>query len=162
MPNGETTIGEELIRPTELYVKPIVALFEKEYEINGLAHITGGGFTNLIRLKKGVVYEINDLPETPEIFKLIYEQNVDIKEMYRVFNMGVGFVVICDEKEAEKIMATWDHYLMYLRKSRQDDPNETVEEVLAKHETRLQEYALREFGVAPIYRTKFIRFLDKE
>ena len=54
MPNGETTIGEELIRPTELYVKPIVALFEKEYNINGLAHITGGGFTNLRRLKKGV------------------------------------------------------------------------------------------------------------
>ena len=88
MPNGETTIGEELIRPTELYVKPIVALFEKEYNINGLAHITGGGFTNLRRLKKGVGYEITNLPEVPEIFKLIYEQNVDIKEMYKVFNMG--------------------------------------------------------------------------
>lgn len=40
----------------------------------------------------------------------------------------------------------WEHYLMYLRKSRQDDPRETVEEVLEKHETQLQEYALREFG----------------
>ena len=101
MPNSDTTIGEELIRPTELYVKPIVALFEKEYNINGLAHITGGGFTNLRRLKKGVGYNITDLPEVPEIFKLIYEQNVDIKEMYKVFNMGVGFVVICEENEAE-------------------------------------------------------------
>lgn len=110
MPNGETTIGEELIRPTELYVKPIVALFEEGYEINGLAHITGGGFTNLRRLKKGVGYEINDLPETPEIFKLIYEQNVDIKEMYKVFNMGIGFVVICGEAEAEKIMGTLNEY----------------------------------------------------
>lgn len=52
MPNCDTTIGEELIRPTELYVKPIVALFKEEYEIHGLAHITGGGFTNLRRLKK--------------------------------------------------------------------------------------------------------------
>ena len=110
MPNGKTTIGEELIRPTELYVKPIVALFEKEYDINGLAHITGGGFTNLRRLKKGVGYEINNLPEVPEIFKLIYEQNVDIKEMYKVFNMGVGFVVICDEKEADNIMNTLKEY----------------------------------------------------
>ena len=110
MPNGDTTIGEELIRPTELYVKPIVALFEKEYNINGLAHITGGGFTNLRRLKKGVGYDINDLPEVPEIFKLIYEQNVDIKEMYKVFNMGVGFVVIAEENEAEKIMDTLKEY----------------------------------------------------
>lgn len=42
--------------------------------------------------------------------------------------------------------ATWEQYIIYLRKSRQDDPRETVEEVLAKHETMLQEYALREFG----------------
>ena len=55
-------------------------------------------------------YEITDLPEVPEIFKLIYEQNVDIKEMYRVFNMGVGFVVICDEEEADKIMDTLKEY----------------------------------------------------
>jgi phosphoribosylformylglycinamidine cyclo-ligase len=57
-----------------------------------------------------VGYDINDLPEVPEIFKLIYEQNVDIKEMYKVFNMGVGFVVICDETEADKIMETLKEY----------------------------------------------------
>ena len=44
------------------------------------------------------------------------------------------------------IFATWEQYIIYLRKSRQDDPRETVEEVLAKHETMLQEYAVREFG----------------
>ena len=110
MPNKDTTIGEELIRPTELYVEPVVALFKKEYEIHGLAHITGGGFTNLKRLKKGVGYEITTLPEVPEIFKLIYKQNVDIKEMYKVFNMGIGFVVITDENEAEKIMDTLNEY----------------------------------------------------
>ena len=106
MPNSETTIGEELLRPTELYVKPIVSLFKKDYDIHGLAHITGGGFTNLRRLKKGVGYEINSLPEVPEIFKLIYAQDVDLKEMYKVFNMGVGFVVITTNDEAEKIMET--------------------------------------------------------
>lgn len=110
MPNCDTTIGEELIRPTELYVKPIVALFKEEYGIHGLAHITGGGFTNLRRLKKGVGYNIYDLPEAPEIFKLIYQQNVPLEEMYKVFNMGVGFVVITSENEAEKIMKTLKEY----------------------------------------------------
>ena len=106
MPNSETTIGEELLRPTELYVKPIVSLFKKDYDIHGLAHITGGGFTNLRRLKKSVGYEINSLPEVPEIFKLIYAQDVDLKEMYKVFNMGVGFVVITTNEDAGKIMET--------------------------------------------------------
>ncbi len=110
MPNCNTTIGEELLRPTELYVEPIVALFKKEYEINGLAHITGGGFTNLRRLKKGVGYNINNLPETPEIFKLIYKQNVPLEEMYKVFNMGVGFVVITTKEESEKIIETLNDY----------------------------------------------------
>ena len=110
MPNCDTTIGEELIRPTELYVKPIVALFKEEYDIHGLAHITGGGFTNLRRLKKGVGYDIYDLPEAPEIFKLIYQQNVPLEEMYKVFNMGIGFVVITNENEAEKIMETLKDY----------------------------------------------------
>lgn len=110
MPNSDSTIGEELLRPTELYVKPIVALFKENYDIKGLAHITGGGFTNLKRLKKGVGYEINQLPEVPEIFKLIYKQNVDIKEMYKVFNMGIGFVVIAEENEADKIMSTLKEY----------------------------------------------------
>lgn len=110
MPNSDSTIGEELLRPTELYVQPIVALFKENYDIKGLAHITGGGFTNLKRLKKGVGYEINQLPEVPEIFKLIYKQNVDIKEMYKVFNMGIGFVVIAEENEADKIMSTLKEY----------------------------------------------------
>ena len=61
-------------------------------------------------MKKGIGYEITDLPEIPEIFKLIYEQNVDIEEMYKVFNMGIGFVVITEENEAEKIMDTLKEY----------------------------------------------------
>ena len=110
MPNGQTTVGEELLKPTELYVKPIVELFNRNYDIHGLAHITGGGFTNLRRLKKGVGYEINSLPEVPEIFKLIYEQVNDLREMYKVFNMGVGFVVIASEDESDKIIETLNEY----------------------------------------------------
>ena len=106
----------EYMQTHKLYTIPKIAslekqkLFKENYKINGLAHITGGGFTNLKRLKKNVGYEINDLPEVPEIFKLIYEQNVPLKEMYKVFNMGVGFVVITEEEEADKIMETLKEY----------------------------------------------------
>lgn len=102
--NSETTIGEELLRPTELYVKPIVKLLNKEFNIKGLAHITGGGFNNLKRLKKDVGFHINNLPEPQEIFKLICDQNVSLEEMYKVFNMGIGFVVIVSEKDSEKVL----------------------------------------------------------
>ncbi len=104
IPNTNTTVGEELLKPTKLYVKPIVDLFNTDFEIHGLAHITGGGFTNLQRLKKGIGFEINNLPEPQEIFKLIYQQNVPLKEMYKVFNMGIGFVVIAKAEEAKDII----------------------------------------------------------
>ena len=105
LPNDSTTtIGEELLKPTEIYVKPIVKLLKENLNIKGLAHITGGGFTNLKRLKKGIGFDVDNLPEPQEIFKLIYNQDVTLEEMYKVFNMGVGFVVIAPEEESEEII----------------------------------------------------------
>lgn len=105
LPNDQnTTIGKELLRPTELYVKPIVDLLENNLNIKGLAHITGGGFNNLKRLNKNVGFDINNLPEPQEIFKLIYNQGVSLEEMYKVFNMGIGFVVIVSEEDADKAL----------------------------------------------------------
>ncbi len=106
VPNTDSTIGEELLKPTQLYVKPIVKLLKEDFDIHGLAHITGGGFTNLQRLKKGIGFDINNLPEPQEIFKLIKEQDVSLKEMYKVFNMGIGFVIIVSKEEAEDIINT--------------------------------------------------------
>lgn len=108
--NSEITIGEELLRPTELYVEPIVNLLKEGFDIKGLAHITGGGFTNLKRLNKKVGFDIYNLPEPQEIFKLIYNQNVPLEEMYKVFNMGIGFVVVAKEKDTEKILNTLNKY----------------------------------------------------
>ncbi|MCC7554276.1 MAG: phosphoribosylformylglycinamidine cyclo-ligase [Methanobacteriaceae archaeon] len=104
LPDSDITIGEELLKPTEIYVKPVVDLFKKDFNIKGLAHITGGGFTNLKRLKKGIGFKIDNLPEPQEIFKLIYKQNISIEEMYKVFNMGIGFVIIADREESQKIL----------------------------------------------------------
>lgn len=104
-PNDSSlSIGEELLKPTEIYVKPIIKLLKEDLNIKGLAHITGGGFTNLKRLKKTVGYELNNLPEPQSIFKLIYNQNVSLKEMYKVFNMGIGFVIIVDKNDVLDVL----------------------------------------------------------
>jgi phosphoribosylformylglycinamidine cyclo-ligase len=95
------TLGEELLCPTEIYVRGITALWDAGVETRGLAHITSDGLANLCRLEARVGYEIRELPPTPEIFKLISEVGeVESREMYRVFNMGIGFVVVTPAESA--------------------------------------------------------------
>ena len=98
---GVGVIGDALLKPTEIYTEPILEMVKK-CKINGLAHITGGAFTKLMRLKK-IGYEINDLPKTPPIMKLIEEQGVKSEEMYKTFNMGVGFCVIAPKDQTARI-----------------------------------------------------------
>lgn len=96
-------IGEVLLTPTKIYVKPIINLL-KNYKINGMAHITGGGFyENIPRIFKEnltAVIERNSLI-IPDIFKYIQALGVPEDEMYNTFNMGTGFV-LCVEKEDVK------------------------------------------------------------
>ena len=94
----ELKVGEELLTPTAIYVQPIVELLKQMLEVHGLAHITGGGFKNLKRLKKGIGYDITKLPEPQPIFRSMHSLGVPLEEMYRVFNMGIGFVVILKQK----------------------------------------------------------------
>ncbi|WP_414470201.1 phosphoribosylformylglycinamidine cyclo-ligase [Methanobacterium sp. ACI-7] len=100
--NPDTTVGEELLRPTAIYVQPVIDLLNSGIEIHGLAHITGGGVLNLKRLKKGIGYDIDNVPEPYPIFKSMIACDVPLEEMYKVFNMNVGFVVIVNEKDAQK------------------------------------------------------------
>ena len=100
---GVGVIGEALLTPTEIYVKPVLEMIQK-CRINGLAHITGGAFTKLTRLKH-IGYEIDNLPEIPPIMQLIEEQGVKPEEMYQTFNMGVGFCVICPKEQVSEIKA---------------------------------------------------------
>jgi phosphoribosylformylglycinamidine cyclo-ligase len=105
-------LGEELLRPTQIYVKPIVALLRSEVDVRGLAHITSGGTKNLLRLAAPVAYEIDDpLPVLP-IFGLIQERGeVAEAEMYEVFNMGCGFCVVVPEAdEAPALELLRGHY----------------------------------------------------
>jgi phosphoribosylformylglycinamidine cyclo-ligase len=96
------TLGEELLEPTEIYVRAVVDLWGEGIETRGLVHITGDGLVNLCRLDAEVGFRIEELPEIPAIFKLIREVgNIADEEMYRVFNMGIGFVVIVPHAQAD-------------------------------------------------------------
>ena len=98
-------IGDALLEPTEIYVKPVLEILD-ECDIHGLAHITGGSFSKLTRLR-GVGFEIDSLPPTPPIMNLIADQGVEPGEMYRTFNMGVGFCVVAPETESDQIISAF-------------------------------------------------------
>ena len=103
-----TSIGNLLLEPTKIYVKTILQLLETT-TIKGMAHITGGGLIeNVPRiLPEGLTAEIDaaSFPRPP-IFDLIQKiGSVDHQEMYRVFNMGIGMVLIVDPADAEKVLA---------------------------------------------------------
>jgi phosphoribosylformylglycinamidine cyclo-ligase len=99
MPGGDKTIGEELLTPTRIYHE-IVELVSK-CDVHGLAHITGSGLLKLRRITP-LGFEITDPMPPQSIFRFLQEQgNVDDAEMYRTFNMGMGFLVVLDESEAK-------------------------------------------------------------
>jgi phosphoribosylformylglycinamidine cyclo-ligase len=95
-------LGDVLLEPTEIYVKPVLELLRSEVEVRGLAHITSGGLGNLLRLAADVGYEIDDPLPVPPIFELIQERAaVADAEMSDVFNMGCGFCVVVDPEHLE-------------------------------------------------------------
>ena len=101
------TIGEEVLEPTKLYVKPILPLLEENL-VKGIAHITGGSFyDNIPRiLPKGLGVMINSdaWPVLP-IFRLLQEWgHVESKEMYHTFNMGIGMVLVVKPELVERVV----------------------------------------------------------
>jgi phosphoribosylformylglycinamidine cyclo-ligase len=94
-------LGEILLEPTEVYVSAVRGLLSSSADVRGLAHITGDGLSNLLRLAAPVGYEIDDPLPVPPIFDLIAELGeVPEDEMYEVFNMGCGFVCVVAERDA--------------------------------------------------------------
>ncbi|HVO53723.1 MAG TPA: phosphoribosylformylglycinamidine cyclo-ligase [Solirubrobacterales bacterium] len=93
-------LGEALLEPTEIYVKPVVELLRSAIDVRGLAHVTSGGTGNLLRLAAAVGYEIDSPLPVPPIFELIAERGeVSDEEMHEVFNMGCGFCVVVPESD---------------------------------------------------------------
>lgn len=102
-----STLGEELLRPTKIYVKPILNVL-KNFEINGMAHITGGGFIENIprMLPEGIGAEIDygSWPIQP-IFDLLEEiGELKREEMFNIFNMGIGMVMAIQEENLHDII----------------------------------------------------------
>ncbi len=98
---GVGVIGDALLKPTEIYTNPVLEI-NRKCKVGGFAHITGGAFTKLLRLKN-TGYQIDSLPKIPPIMELVKEQGVRSEEMYKTFNMGVGFCVIASKDQAEMI-----------------------------------------------------------
>jgi phosphoribosylformylglycinamidine cyclo-ligase len=101
---GGASVADVLLEPTVIYVRAALALLRSGVPVHGLAHITGGGLTNLLRLGGG--YAIEDpLPVTP-VFDLVAKLGqVSAAEMWEVFNMGCGLVAIVPEAHADEAAA---------------------------------------------------------
>ena len=106
LPGTNQTFGEALLATHRSFLKPVSKLMERGIKISGMAHITGGGFQDNIPrvLPKAVNAEIDRSSwEVPTIFKYIQNRGkVDTDEMYRVFNMGIGYVIIVPKVQLEK------------------------------------------------------------
>lgn len=104
LPDGKT-LGETLLTPTEIYVKPVLDLISKA-DVKAVSHITGGGFyENVPRsLPDGFTARVNKSSfEVPYIFKLMQEEgNIPERDMFNTFNMGIGMTVVVPEQEANK------------------------------------------------------------
>ncbi|MTD45434.1 phosphoribosylformylglycinamidine cyclo-ligase [Conexibacter sp. W3-3-2] len=104
---GGASVVDALLEPTVIYVKAVVELLRSDVPVLGLAHITGGGLTNLLRLvgtRAGFTIE-QPLP-VPGIFTLIQERSdVPVHEMWEVFNMGCGFAVVVPQERADDAVA---------------------------------------------------------
>ena len=98
LPGTNLTVGEALLAVHKSFLKPVGRLLDNKIKINGMAHITGGGFPDNIPrvLPTATAVEIDRTTwPVPTIFNFIERQGkVDRDEMYRVFNMGIGFVLI--------------------------------------------------------------------
>ncbi len=103
-PSGlaDASVGEVLLEPTVIYVRAVLELLASGLGVHGLAHITGGGLLNLLRIGSGVGYEITAPLPVPPVFELIAELGgVSPAEMWEVFNMGCGFCAMVAAQDAE-------------------------------------------------------------
>jgi phosphoribosylformylglycinamidine cyclo-ligase len=108
---GGTTVGDMLLEPTVIYVKAIRELMESRVDVRGLAHITGDGFLNLLRLDAHAGYSVDSPLPVPPVFTHIAERGgVEDAELYEVFNMGCGFCVVVPRDDARDAVELLRHH----------------------------------------------------
>jgi phosphoribosylformylglycinamidine cyclo-ligase len=103
---GGASIADALLEPTVIYVRAVLDLLRSGLPVHGLAHITGGGLANLLRLSERVGFAIEAPLPVPPVFDLVREHGaVPEEEMWGIFNMGCGFVVVVPEGAAGDTVA---------------------------------------------------------
>jgi phosphoribosylformylglycinamidine cyclo-ligase len=109
---GDATVGDELLRPTAIYVRAALELLRSpDLEVHGLAHITGDGFLNLPRLSDSVGWSIDSPLPVPPVCELIAARgSVPAEDMWETFNMGCGFCCVVPREQAEIATALLDDH----------------------------------------------------
>jgi phosphoribosylformylglycinamidine cyclo-ligase len=108
---GGATVVDALLEPTTIYVRAVLDLLSSGLDVHGLAHITGGGVLNLLRIGSGIGYEISHPLPVPPVFELIARLgDVSAGEMWEVFNMGFGFAAIVAPEDAEAAVALLERH----------------------------------------------------
>lgn len=108
LPGDEVPLGQRLLAPTRIYTRPVEALCDAGIAV-ALAHISGRGLRNLVRLNRKVQFTIDQLPAPEGIFRWVQElSRLSPLELYQTFNMGIGFVVgvrAANEKKALAVLS---------------------------------------------------------
>jgi len=103
---GGATVADALLEPTVIYVRAVLDLLASGVDVRGLAHITGGGLTNLQRLNASVGFAVDRPLPVPGVFALVQRLgDVSYEEMHEVFNMGCGFVAVVPGEQAQEAAA---------------------------------------------------------
>ncbi|MEE9115861.1 MAG: phosphoribosylformylglycinamidine cyclo-ligase [Thermoplasmata archaeon] len=104
LPIGHEKVGDSLLEPSTIYVRPVMDLI-KEFDVKGMANITGGGFRNIARMSSDVEFRIGDPFEPQAIFENIKSLGkIDVREMYQTFNMGLGFTAVVSKDDADSAL----------------------------------------------------------
>ena len=105
-PELGASLGEELLRPTLIYVPEILDVINSIPNVKALINITGDGLLNLPRAEAVVGFEIDNIPSSPSIFRLIQQRGaVSNAEMFEVYNMGIGFCVLVAEEDRDAALS---------------------------------------------------------
>jgi phosphoribosylformylglycinamidine cyclo-ligase len=127
LPGSDLKIGEELLKPTKVYSQEVYEMI-KSTEVHGLAHITGGAFTKLRRIGQyaRVGFKLDRMPRPHSVFDTLSKLGrVSEEEMYRTYNMGIGFCIVAPKDQVEEISAIAEKH----------ETNATVIGTVTKEET---------------------------
>jgi phosphoribosylformylglycinamidine cyclo-ligase len=108
---GGASVADALLEPTVIYVRAVLELLRSRLDVRGLAHITGGGLLNLLRLHADVGFRIDAPLPVPAVFGLVQELgDIPDAEMWEVFNMGCGFCAVVPAAQAADTVALLERH----------------------------------------------------